>query len=508
MTCAFPGIGADWCAWFGPALLLAAVRSAGSLRAAMLGLLAGFVHFVTLLYWLAPTMHRYGPMPWVLSLAALLLLAFYLALYPAAFSLLVTACARRRLYHPLWIPAMTPVFWVSLEWLRGRLFSGFPWGMLGYSQYSRLHLIQIADIAGVYGVSFLVAAVNASVFVTVLALAGGNWQAKRPAASHAALAAVLAAVLIAGACGYGSRRLAEVEKTAAAAPAMNVAVIQGNIEQSLKWDEAFKEHTTRKYIRLSRQVLAHRADLVVWPETALPFYFFHDKALTGRVLEAVDRADTWFLIGSPAYEYQADNGALRIFNSAYLVDPDGRVAGRYDKVHLVPFGEYVPLRTWLPFLGKMVPQAVDFSAGKAGQLLDISGIQAGVQVCYEIIFPELSAAMVRSGGDLLVNITNDAWFGKTAAPWQHFSMGVLRAVENRRTLVRAANTGISGYIDPCGRVAEASAIFETRAMLRPVPAIKEGMTFYTRRPGLLPWTCAALALVFAALCTGRAKREA
>ena len=226
------------------------------------------------------------------------------------------------------------------------------------------------------------------------------------------------------------------------------------------------------------------------------------------MLDAVARMGTHFLVGSPAYESDKGAADLSIFNSAYLIDPAGQVAGRYDKVHLVPFGEYVPLRSWLPFLGKMVPQAMDFSAGQTGQLLAMNGTRLGVQICYEAIFPSLCAAMVRQGGDVIINITNDAWFGKTAAPGQHFAMAVVRTVENRRSLVRAANTGISGYVDPAGRVLETSEIFETASLIRSVPLIQDRITFYSRHGDVLPWIAlaAGLAMILASRANGLKKR--
>ncbi|MFP3979928.1 MAG: apolipoprotein N-acyltransferase [Desulfobacterales bacterium] len=510
LTCAAPGHGLSWCGWFALALLLVAIRTATVPRALMLGLLAGGVHFLTLLYWLVPTLHRYGQMPSALAAGALLLLSFYLALYVAAFSGLIAACARKRLRHPLWCLAMVPVFWIGLEYLRTRLFSGFPWGLLGYGQYENLHIIQIADLWGIYGVSGLLALVSAGVLVAVLALGRRFWQNRVPDKSSAAVAALVVAAALAATWSYGDWRVRQTDRMVADAETMRVGIIQGNVEQSLKWDEAFRERTTRIYIRLSRELLADekKPDLVVWPETALPFYFFYDKELTRQVLDAVARSRTHFLVGSPAYESEKGAENLSIFNSAYLIDPAGQVAGRYDKVHLVPFGEYVPLRTWLPFLGKMVPQAMDFSAGQTGQVLDMNGARLGVQICYEAIFPSLCTAMVRQGGDLIINITNDAWFGKTAAPRQHFAMAVVRTVENRRTLVRAANTGISGYVDPAGRVLETSGIFETAALVRPVPVIQDRMTFYSRRGDVLPWIAmaAGLAMVLVSLANGLKKR--
>lgn len=506
LTLAFPGIGADWFAWFALALLLTALRTATPGRAAILGLAAGIVHFLTLLYWLVPTMHTYAPMPLALSAGVLVFLSFYLALYIAAFSWLAVWCSRGRLEHPLWCLAMAPVFWVSLEWLRGHLFTGFPWGLIGYSQYSRLHLIQLADISGVYGVSFLLAFVNAALFVLVLAISGRRWQNRAVAVRHAVFAVCAAALLVAGAWGYGGWRIDTLDRSAEDASEIRVSVIQGNVDQSVKWVEQFREQTTHKYINLTREALDEEPDLVVWPETALPFYFSRDRELTSLVLDSVKQSGVWHLIGSPTYEYDQEGEDFSLFNSAYLIDPEGEAAGRYDKVHLVPFGEYVPLRSWLPFLGTMVPQEMDFSAGRAGKLLHMGETGLGVQICYEMIFPELSSAMVSNGGDLIVNITNDAWFGRTAAPVQHFSMGVLRAVENRRTFVRAANTGISGFIDPAGRITQASEIFETCSMTADIPLIGDEPGFYSRAGDALVRVCMAAALVF--ILAGFWKRKA
>ncbi|MFW5874774.1 MAG: apolipoprotein N-acyltransferase, partial [bacterium] len=473
--------------------------------AIILGLAAGTIHFLTLLNWLVPTMHTYAPMPLISSAGVLVVLAFYLALYVTAFSGFAAWCATGYLKHPLWCMAMAPVFWVGLEWLRGNLFTGFPWGTLGYSQYARLNVIQIADIFGVYGVSFLIALVNAALFIFILAVFGRRWQSRPVYLRHAVFAMAAAVLVVAGAWQYGDRRIDQVDSASRRAGKIRVAVIQGNIDQSVKWDEEFCGQTTRKYISLTEGVLEQSPDLVVWPETALPFYFSREKELTSLVLESVEEAGVWHLTGSPTYEYDPEREGLFLFNSAYLIDPGGEVEDRYDKVHLVPFGEYVPLRRWLPFLGTMVPQEMDFSAGRAGKLIYMGEIGLGVQICYEMIFPELSSAMVRSGGDVIVNITNDAWFGTTAAPLQHFSMGVFRAVENRRAFVRAANTGISGFIDPAGRIAKTSELFETRTMTAGIPVISGKPGFYCKNGDVLVWICMAAALGF--ILAGFGKRQ-
>ncbi|MGM0454178.1 MAG: apolipoprotein N-acyltransferase [Thermodesulfobacteriota bacterium] len=498
LTCSFPGIGASFCAWFALALLMVALRDATPKEAVYLGLFAGIIHYLTLLYWLVPTMHRYGPLPWWASAGILLLLAFYLAIYVALFSGFVVKWAAR----PAWCLVAVPVTWVALEFLRTHLLSGFPWALLGYCQHAFVPLIQISDLFGVYGVSFLLAIGNAAVFLALISVSGSRWQQRPVHFRWAATGLAAAAVLVALSLVYGQFRIADVDDAIADAGAMNTAVIQGNIAQSLKWDEAFCRETIGKYIALSEQAAENdpAPELVVWPETALPFYFFYNESLTDTVLDGIDRIGVPFLIGSPAYEYHRQNGAVDLYNSAYLVDGNAEVLGQYSKVHLVPFGEYVPLQQWLPFVGKMVPQIADFAPGRKGHLLTLphgdKSIDLGVQICYEIIFPGLSSAMVRQGGDLIVNITNDAWFGRTAGPRQHFSMAVFRSVENRRSLVRAANTGISGFVDPAGRIRDRSRLYTPAALTDAVPVVDDIHTVYTRYGDMLPVGCLAGVLLF------------
>ena len=219
----------------------------------------------------------------------------------------------------------------------------------------------------------------------------------------------------------------------------------------------------------------------------------HNAPLTDKVQEGIRQNGTFFLVGSPSI----NRGTQRIdyFNSAYLIDPQGNPVGKYDKTHLVPFGEYVPLKKWLPFLGKLVAQVGDFSRGNTGETIAWHGGRLGVFICYEAIFPYITRAMVTNGATLLVNITNDAWYGRSSAPYQHFSIALFRAVENRRALIRAANTGISGFIDPAGRVLDSTDLFVDTAVVKSVPLISR-ISFYTRFGDLFAGAClAATALV-------------
>jgi apolipoprotein N-acyltransferase len=487
MTAAFPKVGLSGLAWLALVPLLVSLRGQRPKNAFRTGMIAGLTHYLTLLYWVVFTMRTYGYLPWWQCVSLLVLLAAYLAVYPGLFALMVTRFCRK----PGQLVLVAPVLWVALEYIRSFLFTGFPWGIVGYSQFNRLHIIQISDMFGVYGISFLVVFFNAAVYVLLLFLAGKHWHG-HPVGRWQALKAFVTPLLLIGSClAYGSMRIGDMDEAMRGAVSPRMAVVQGNIDQARKWDPAFQIATTKKYVGLTLSSAARQPDLVVWPETATPFYFEASPKLTRLVTDAVRQTGVHLLVGSPSVDERA--GSPAYFNSAYMVAPDGRSTGRYDKVHLVPFGEYVPLKRILSFVGKMVAQVGDFSSGEKGRTLDwgAQNPPIGVQICFEIIFPGLSRSLVKNGAGVLVNLTNDAWFGKSGAAYQHFSMAVFRAVENRRSLVRSANTGISGFVDPAGRILARTALFEDAVVDRPVPVVSE-TSMYTRTGDLLPLACLIL----------------
>jgi len=485
LTGAYPKIGWDWLAWVALVPLLYALKDLSPRAGFRAGFVGGLVHFASLLYWLVPVMRTYGYLPVYLSVAVLFLLAAVLALYVAVFSAALTAVGKT----PVRCLAMTPLLWVALEYVRSFLFSGFPWELLGCSQFNRLQLIQISDILGVYGLSALIAFVNGALFMTLLYFAKRRWQNTGITARLAAGSSIALILGVALTWSYGHWRLQIIDDLMAASPKARIAVIQGNIDQSVKWAPAFQIDTIKKYNRLSASVIGQQPDLIVWPESATPFYFLYDQAPTQLVFEGIEQTMTDYLIGSPSFE--RTNGLVEYLNSAYLISPKAKTMAKYDKTHLVPFGEYVPFKKWLPFLGKMVAQVGDFRAGDKGRTLPWRGEQIGVQICYEIIFPELSRALVENQASLLINITNDAWFGKTSGPYQHFSMTVFRAVENRRALVRSANTGISGFIDPAGRVLATTELLQDAVATQTIPLMKV-MSVYTRIGDMFARVCLAL----------------
>jgi len=484
LTAAFPKIGLSTLAWFALVPLHIALRERTPKEAFRVGMIAGLAHYLTLLYWVVFTMRTYGYLPWWQCVSLLVLLAAYLSLYTGLFSLALVRLGQK----PVHLVLLAPVLWVALEYIRSFLLTGFTWGTVGYSQFNRLHIIQISDIFGVYGISFLVVLFNAAVYVLLLFLAQKNWQDHPVEKRQALLAVALPLILISLGLAYGNMRIRAMDGAMAGALSPRVAVIQGNIDQARKWDPAFQIGTTKKYVDLTLSVVPQQPELVVWPETATPFYFEASPKLTRLVTDAVRQAGIRLLVGSPSVQRVAGSNAY--YNSAYMVAPGGRATGRYDKVHLVPFGEYVPLKQVLSFVGKMVAQVGDFSSGDKGRTLSWGENQPpiGVQICFEIIFPELSRSLVKNGAGVLVNLTNDAWFGKSGAAYQHFSMAVFRAVENRRSLVRCANTGISGFVDPAGRIMARTALFEDAVLVRAVPILDE-KTIYTRIGDGLPIVC-------------------
>jgi len=496
LTGAFPKIGFDWLIWFALLPLLYALRNMPAWAAFRLGFVTGLIHFLTLLYWLVPVMRTYGYLPAYLSITVLCLFAAVLALFIALFSAVLAACGKT----PVRSLIMIPIGWVALEYLRTFIFSGFPWELLGYSQFNRLQLIQISDIFGVYGLSALIAFTNATLFISLLHFTKRRWQDSN-ISNRLAVGSIIVLMAAFGlTLLYGHWRLNDVNKRMTASPKARVAVIQGNIDQAIKWNPAFQIDTVKKYNRLSASIIEQHPDLIVWPESATPFFFLYDIKPSELVFEGIHQTAKDYLIGSPSFVRQ--NDVANYFNSAYLISPQSKTMGKYDKTHLVPYGEYVPFKKWLPFLGKIVAQVGDFEAGAIGNTLQWKDQKIGVQICYEIIFPGLSRAMARNNASLLINITNDAWFGTTSGPYQHFSMAVFRAVENKRSLARAANTGISGFIDPAGRILAATALLEEAAVVRSLPLLKE-KTVYTIIGDLFARLCMAVVILAALLNIGR-----
>jgi len=486
LTLAFPKIGQPALAFLALVPLLLTLRRASFSNGFRLGFIAGLVHFISLVYWAAYTMKIYGHLPLYLCIPLLVLLAAYLALYPALFAGLTTL-----IRHPVGLLFFVPVFWSATEFMRAVLFTGFPWELLGYSQYRSLAFIQVADLTGVYGISFWLALNNAALLLATLGLRRKSWQGFAVSRKVIGGSGVLVLVVSSLMWGYGQARIRTLDREAAHAPRKKIAVLQGNIDQNKKWNRKFQRTTIETYNSLADRASRDKPALIVWPETATPFFIGHNRPMTDLLQAGIRRTKTDHLIGtSTAISY---DGRTAYHNSAILFDAQSRIVDHYEKVHLVPYGEYVPFKEWLPFIGKMVAQVGDFIPGQEGKAIAWQGGRLGVQICYEIIFPSLSRAMVENQTDILVNITNDAWFGETSAPRQHFSMAVFRSIENRRALARAANTGISGFIDPVGRILKASRLNTPAALTQSLPLMST-VSVYTRAGDFFAGGCLLVTL--------------
>jgi apolipoprotein N-acyltransferase len=469
LALAFPRPEFPLLAWVGlvPFLVLAVTRAP---RAAFgWGWLGGTVFFLVLLRWLDYTFRQYSAIPWPLTWAPIAALAAYCAAYPALCCAAVSWLGRRA--GAGLALAGAPAIWVVAEWARGWVLGGFPWGLVGYSQYRMLPAIQIAELTGVYGVSFLVVGVNAAL-AGLLVLPG-----------RAARRGLLgAAVLLGGALAFGLVRLGEVTPT----PTVSLALVQPSIDQPLKWDPAHQAATLEAYLDLTRDAVAADPDLIVWPETASPTVFRRDPELQALLGEIV--AGTPLLVGSIDV---ADRAPTRYSNTAFLFTDRG-ISGRYDKMHLVPFGEYVPLSNVIGFVRSWAEFIAELEPGPGPVVFRGPPAPFSVVICYEGIFPELVRDFVRGGAGLLVNMTNDAWFGRTSGPLQHLAMYPLRAVEHRIAIARAANTGVSAFIGPTGRIERTAGLYGRQVLVDRL-AIRDRETLFTRLGNWFVGVCAGLA---------------
>lgn len=457
--------------WLALVPLLHVLRGKSPRQALGWGYLCGMVHFLTTLYWIRYVIYYYGGLPAPLAMAVLVLLCGYLAIYPALFAWVAQRWASRPL---LWVLGL-PTVWVTLEWIRAHALTGFPWANLGYTQTRFVTLVQVADITGVYGISWLLVLAGTTLLSVIR---------RRP--SWIGLAVF--ALCFAGSLGYGVWRLDEMRRYERGVAPWTVAVVQGNIDQSLKWDPAFQQETLRRYRELSLKSVEHNPppDLVVWPETSAPFFYGSEPKLTKQLNEMLREIGRPVLFGSPALTRV--DGEAKLQNRAYLVDEGGAIRGIYAKQHLVPFGEYVPLQNLLFFVQRLVQAAGDFVPGDDPSPLVLGGRKLGVLICYEGIFPALARETVRKGASALVIITNDAWYGPTSAPYQHLEMARWRAVEFRRPVIRAANTGVSAVFDIMGRECGTIPLDEPGEM---VCDVRDGTmeTFYARWGDVFAWCC-------------------
>jgi len=488
MIClSFPRISFSALAFFSLVPLLHALEGKSPRDGFTAGALTGLTANIGLLYWVVFVVVTYGSLSVYAGVAAMLALAAFLSIYTGIFAVSLVYFRRRAI--PDIISA--PLLWTVIEYGKSHLMTGFPWENLAYSQYLNIYIIQMADVTGPYGVTFFIVFINVIVH--------DAWKI-RDIRNRLLQKEVAAGILMTAVVGcYGFYRTGAVETSFEGRPSREVLIVQGNIDQSIKWNPAYQRETLEIYRNLSLKQTKSRSDLIVWPETAVPFYFQDVNDFHRDVIDVAVRSGSHLLFGSPSYVPAV---SVRDFqNSAFLVSPLGRVVGKYDKVHLVPFGEYVPLRSVLPVLGQLADCVGDCLPGTSVKALQMDDVRVGVLICYEGIFPEISREYVLGGAGVLVNITNDAWFGRTSAPYQHMSMVTFRSVENRVYTVRAANTGISTVIDPLGRITASTDLFE-RTTLGGKIKLGAERTFYTAYGDVFAYGCMGL-LALLALITLR-----
>lgn len=475
MVGVFPPYGVYPFLWICLTPLLFSVDDVSYIRAFFISYLSGILFFTALVYWL---IHVTG--------IGVVGLVIYLSLY---FPLFIVSIKwlRQSLRIPYLISA--PLVWCACEYVRATLMTGFPWDNLGYGVYTDMSLLQVAELTGVSGLSFIAVLGNAAVYHS-LKKSIITYQRHTKVISGIVknlVPLIVFVVMIVALRGWGHHQYQQYREYGTNKPALKLALIQANIPQNLKWDEAFIDEILNTYDTLTRKAALEKPDMIVWPESSLPGLFQYDATATYLMFTLVKDLNIPILFGGNRYEVTDDE--YYYYNSAYLLVPGMDTVRTYDKIHLVPYGEYVPnkkvLKRLFPSLESVVPFE-DFTPGRDVTLFDVNNTQFGVSICYEDIFPELVRLAPEKCADFIVNITNDAWYLNTSAPYQHFYMALFRAVENRVPFIRCANTGITGYAAPSGDMYSfkgegGSEIFETGYFIVDVPIDNDrAKTFYTR----------------------------
>ena len=489
LALSFPKYGHPAFAWVALTPLLVSLTGRVSLmRAFWLGLLTGTIYLWGTLYWLSNVMTRYGGINIAGAIVINAVFIAYLALYPALFAVVV-----RRLtiaFGPLALIAV-PCVWVATELGRMYVFTGFPWVLLGYSQATVLPIAQAASVAGVFGVSAIVASVSAAVAGVFVA------RALRPAAI------VLAALLLIAV--WGNARAHSAVLTRAGQP-IRVGLVQPNVLEEEREELSRAPDILNRDVSMTRAALGKGVSLVVLPESALSPYTLEDYPDVSRMVrQLAEQAGVSILVGSDQYVWKpgTPREVDKSFNAAFMIRANGSIGAVYRKIHLVPWGEYVPLRDWLTFVGPLV-QAIGrgFDAGDMITLLPLGGHPISTAICYEIIYPDLVRRFVLQGSELLTTITNDSWFGATSAPYQHFEQASMRAIEEGRYLVRSANTGVSGIVDPYGHVLARSDIFHPAVIVGEVRLLRD-TTIYTRTGDVFAYASTVLTAMLLLMARSR-----
>jgi apolipoprotein N-acyltransferase len=486
----FPSVNQGYLAWMALVPLLVFLRKTALTRDAFLGgTIAGFLEFAGLLYWIPGVITRYGGAPPFIAWPLYLLLCVSFALFPGIVCAATHYCMSRR--GPAFLLIAIPA-WLSIEYLRGLIpFGGFPWLLLGYSQTEYLPLIQISDLAGVYGVSFLIVAANAAItWIWVCGKRG--WIRFAPV--------LIVGALIAATLGYGVASLRRWDRIE---PEYRVAMLQGNLSVEMP-GSVLRSKYEQGYIDMAAALGERKIDLLLLPEAPTPVFFQYDQEYRDRMSRLARRYPLGLVFSN--IFFREEKGVTQYFNSAFFLDHEGREIGRYDKIHLVPFGEYIPWQKIFFFSETISKDVGNFQSGdRWTTVVDLSHVMSAL-ICFEAVFPDLSRVFVQHGSQLILNLTNDGWYGDTSAPYQHLAMARWRAVESRRFLLRASNSGISAVITPGGRLTAETGLFREESAVGAFSFLS-GETFYVRHGGWLTASCAIILLLALTVCLAKRTRD-
>jgi apolipoprotein N-acyltransferase len=447
----------------------------------LLGYVSGIIWYLGSCYWVFYVMHVYGSIGVTTSVLLLLMYALYLALYHGLFGFLLALIAARRNGFSLRALVFTPFVWVAVELARTYI-TGFPWDLLGTTQIDNIPLSRIAAVTGVYGVSFEIVLVNTAMAAAFLV--------PRQRRNLLLVAAVVAAVALhAGKLVHSPPLPADRGAT----------LVQADVPilDSGEWTLDYLTQTLDSLQALSvrpEHSLPGKTGMILWPESPAPF-FATDLHVRSTLANVARTTDSYIIAGTLGIEHAGDpTRPPDIFNSASVIAPNGAWTGRYDKVHLVPFGEYVPFEKLFSFASGLTRQIGTFARGKSREPLQVGDAKVGTFICYEAVFPDEVRQFARNGAELFVNVSNDGWYGEGGAPWQHLNMARMRAVENDRWLLRDTNNGITAVIDPLGRVV-AEVPRNQRRQLQAAYSLVDTTTFYTRHGDWFPLLCAIITLL-------------
>ncbi len=482
---AFPNFNLWLLAWIGVVPLMLAVARAPQMqvRAFLLGWITGTIFFYGTCYWLTYSMIRYGHIPAVISYLLLVPGALVMGLFPATFGLLLARLLARFGLRALFA---APLLWIALEWTRLGV-TGQLWNAIGYSQAYRPALIQPASWGGVYAVGFLILMTNAALAFLLL---------RRTKSAFAIFAAIIVSIafIIVWQTRFRNERIEE-RPHITADERTHIIAVQPNVPMEQQASVAETEALIARHLSLSESALEKFKDsrsprVVIWPESPMNFMYARDSQFREMLAEFTNKNRTSVIFN--ALEPAPANGS---YNSAVLVNEEGRLVVQYDKIRLLPFGEYIPLPRWLPGANLVPVMVGDFTPGAQYPLLPLGQTRAGIFICFESAFPSIARRFAKDGADVLINISNDGYLGPTPIMRQHLANTIFRAVENNRPVVRVTNTGITAYINPRGEVSDATGGFETATRAWTVTRTSSSQTFYTRYGDLFVGICAAISLL-------------